>query len=244
MTLDDGSGDAVHLRSLTFAYDKGPAILQIEELRIAAGRSLFLHGPSGSGKTTLLSLISGVLMPQSGSVRVLGQELTRLSPSARDTLRGSNMGYIFQSFNLIPYLSIEENIALPCRLHPRRCARIGSATLSQEVARLARRLDIHAHLRAPVTRLSVGQQQRVAIARAIIGSPELLIADEPTSSLDEDRRDDFLKLLSEVIEESRARGAGTTLLFVSHDRSLASRFDQEVSLRTMQPVQAGSERPQ
>lgn len=244
MTLDNGSGDAVLLRSLLFAYDKAPAILQIEELRVAAGKSLFLHGPSGSGKTTLLSLISGVSMPQSGSVQVLGRELTTLSASARDTLRGSSMGYIFQSFNLIPYLSIEENIALPCRLHPRRCARIGAATLSQEVARLARRLDIHAHLRSPVTRLSVGQQQRVAIARAIIGSPELLIADEPTSSLDGDRRDDFLKLLSEVIEESRARGAGTTLLFVSHDRSLASRFDQEVSLRTMQPAPARSETPQ
>lgn len=233
MTLDPSSGDAVLLRSVTFAYNKGPAFLEIADLRIAAGKSLFLYGPSGSGKTTLLSLISGVLLPRSGSIRVLERELTQLSASARDTLRGSSMGYIFQSFNLIPYLSIEENIALPCRLHPQRCARIGSATISQEVARLARRLDIHAHLRAPVTRLSVGQQQRVAIARAIIGSPALLIADEPTSSLDANRRDDFLKLLAEVTDESRARGAGTTLLFVSHDRTLAPRFDQELSLSSM-----------
>ncbi len=227
------AGNAVLLRSVTFAFASGPRILDIEDLRIAQGESVFLHGPSGSGKTTLLSLISGVLQPIAGSVQVLGQEMARISAAARDTVRGAHMGYIFQGFNLIPYLTVAENIALPCQLHPQRRARIASTSVADEVARLARRLDIHAHLNAPVTRLSVGQQQRVAIARAVIGSPALLIADEPTSSLDTDRRDAFLHLLTEVTGEARARGSHTTLLFVSHDRGLAMHFDRSLSLESI-----------
>jgi putative ABC transport system ATP-binding protein len=223
--------DAVHLQSVRFAYTPGQTILSIDELRISAGHRIFLHGPSGSGKTTLLSLISGVLMPQKGSVAVLGQDLTRISASARDTLRGSRIGYIFQGFNLIPYLTAAENIALPCNLHAARRARIVAPTLSEEVTRLARRLEIQTHLNARVNRLSTGQQQRVAIARAIIGSPALVIADEPTSSLDSDRRDAFLELLLEVTGETKTHGdAETTLLFVSHDRSLAAHFHDVLSL--------------
>ena len=227
------SADAVFLQDVVFSYQRQARILHIPELRIGRGESIFLHGPSGSGKTTLLSLISGVLLPGGGSIHVLGRNLAALSASARDTLRGASMGYIFQGFNLIPYLSVGENIALPCQMHPERRARMQSSTLQAEVARLATRLEIHAHLDAPVTRLSVGQQQRVAIARAIIGSPELLIADEPTSSLDTDRRDAFLNLLTEVTSEARTRGSETTLLFVSHDRSLASHFDRSLSLPTL-----------
>jgi putative ABC transport system ATP-binding protein len=224
----------VYMQGVRFAYKPGHTILHIDELSIASGRRIFLHGPSGSGKTTLLSLISGVLVPQQGSVTVLGQELTRLSASNRDTLRGSQIGYIFQGFNLIPYLTVAENIALPCDLHPARRARIRAATVAEEVRRIARRLDIHANLEAPVTHLSTGQQQRVAIARAIIGSPALVIADEPTSALDTDRRDAFLALLTEVISEARASGhAEITLLFVSHDRSLTAHFDETLSLPTL-----------
>ena len=108
-----------------------------------------------------------------------------------------------------------------------------STIIVDEVTLLALRLDVHAHLNAPVTQLSVGQQQRVAIARAIIGSPALLIADEPTSSLDTDRRDAFLRLLTEVTAEARARGSHTTLLFVSHDRGLAGHFDRTLSLESL-----------
>ncbi|SFS10421.1 putative ABC transport system ATP-binding protein [Granulicella pectinivorans] len=217
--------EAVRIENVHFAYTPAKPILSIPSLVLPTGLRTFLHGPSGSGKTTLLSLISGVLTPQQGSVQVLGQELTRLSSGKRDTLRGASIGYIFQTFNLIPYLTVAENIAIPCRLHPERRARI-AGNLHEEVARIARRLDLHAHLDAPVTRLSTGQQQRVAIARAVIGSPPLIIADEPTSSLDTDRRDDFLNLLDEVLQ-------GATLLFVSHDLSLASHFDQTLSLRTL-----------
>lgn len=228
MVAEPAQDSAVRLRSVAFAYPGGPAILDLDALHIGRGGRVFLHGPSGSGKTTLLSLISGVLQPRAGSVEVLGRDLARLSASARDTLRGARMGYIFQGFNLIPYLSVEENIVLPCQLHPSRKERITAPTLAEEAARLVQRLDLHAHLNSPVTRLSVGQQQRVAIARAVIGKPELLIADEPTSSLDTDRRDSFLRLLLEVTEE-----AGATLLFVSHDRSLATHFDRTLSLQEL-----------
>jgi len=225
------NSDAIHLHDVRFAYTPGKPILWIDELRIQTGSSSFLYGPSGSGKTTLLSLISGVLKSQRGSIHILGEDLTRLSASARDTLRGSQIGYIFQGFNLIPYLSVEENIALPCDLHPARRARMTAPTISGEVARLARRLDIHKHLNSPVTRLSIGQQQRVAIARAIIGAPALIIADEPTSALDTDRREAFLALLTEVTNEVKMRdNVETTLLFVSHDRSLAATFNSLLSL--------------
>lgn len=222
---------AVNLQDVRFEYKAGHPILQIDNFQVPSGGRVFLHGPSGSGKTTLLSLISGILVPQQGHVNVLGKDLTQLSAAARDSLRGSQIGYIFQGFNLIPYLTVAENIALPCDLHSARRARISEPTIAKEVARLARRLEIHTHLNAPVTELSTGQQQRVAIARAIIGSPELVIADEPTSSLDTDRRDAFLDLLTEAIRDTKNSGQGeVTLMFVSHDRSLAAHFDQTVSL--------------
>ncbi|HTF68438.1 MAG TPA: ATP-binding cassette domain-containing protein, partial [Edaphobacter sp.] len=120
---------AISMRDVRFAYKPTYPILRVDELTILPGRRIFLHGPSGGGKTTLLSLISGVLVPQRGSITVLGHDLTRLSASARDTLRGSQIGYIFQGFNLIPHLTVAENIALPCDLHPIRRARIVAPTL-------------------------------------------------------------------------------------------------------------------
>ena len=118
---------AVVMQGVSFGYEAQAPIVQVKDLRIEKGTRVFLHGSSGSGKTTLLGLISGVLLPQQGSCEVLGKELTQLSLSARDRHRGSEMGYIFQSFNLIPYLSVKENIELPCRVHPKRRIRITAA---------------------------------------------------------------------------------------------------------------------
>ena len=225
----------ISLKQVHFSYTKGTPVLDIPSLEIDAGRRVFLHGPSGSGKTTLLSLISGILSPRQGEVHVLGHDLRKLTPSTRDTLRGNKIGYIFQGFNLIPYLNVEENIALPCKLHKERLQRFHSGTLGNEVQRIASRLDIHNKLNAPIQQLSTGQQQRVAIARAIIGSPPLVIADEPTSSLDNDRRDAFLALLTEVTIETRS-----TLLFVSHDLGLAKHFEQALSLPSINRCTAES----
>lgn len=224
---------AVLMQDVSFGYEARAPIVQVKELQIDKGKRVFLHGSSGSGKTTLLGLMAGVLLPQRGTCEVLGKELTQLSLSARDRHRGSEMGYIFQSFNLIPYLSVKENIELPCRVHLKRRKRITAPTLDEEVARLAERLDIHDFLHRGVTRLSTGQQQRVAIARAMIGRPRLVIADEPTSSLDVDRQERFLQLLLEVCDEARA-----TLIFVSHDRSLMTHFDERISISEINQVRA------
>lgn len=227
------SAEAIHMRNVVFGYDRRTPVLQVDELVLQAGRRAFLYGPSGSGKTTLLGLITGVLQPQHGSCMVLGKELTTMSMPARDQHRGSQMGYIFQSFNLIPYLTVRQNVALPCQAHERRRKNIVAPTVAEEVERLVRRLGLEPYLDRNVKKLSTGQQQRVAIARAVIGRPSLVIADEPTSSLDTDRQHAFLELLFEVCDEAHA-----TLVFVSHDRSLAERFDERISLNEVNQVYA------
>jgi putative ABC transport system ATP-binding protein len=220
---------AVDITSLDFGWPGQPSLLLIDQLRIARGERIFLHGPSGSGKSTLLSLIGGVLVPQSGSIRVLDMELQALRPSARDRYRGDHIGFIFQMFNLVPYLSVLANVLLPLRFSARRQHTLASGGAEQEAQRLLQALGLGAELASrPATALSIGQQQRVAAARALIGRPPLVIADEPTSALDSDTRAGFLDLL-----RSECRAAGTTLLFVSHDLSLATLFDRSLALREL-----------
>ena len=216
---------AVCLQDVCFSYRKDRPVLDIPALTIEQGESVFVFGPSGSGKTTLLGLLAGILRANSGSVHALGHDLSQMSSSQRDHFRGSHIGYIFQMFNLIPYLTVEENIGLPCRLDAARRQRLGSASLPHAVSQVAERLGIESLLKENVVNLSVGQQQRVAAARSLIGTPWLVIADEPTSALDSDHRERFIELLFE-----NCRAAGSTLIFVSHDRSLMHLFSRSVSL--------------
>ena len=216
---------AVELRDVVFRWQDGDAfVLELPELVLAAGERLFVHGPSGSGKSTLLNLIGGVVQPAQGDVRLLGQPLATLGTAARDAFRAAHTGFIFQQFNLIHYLSVLDNVLLPCRFSPRRAARAGDET--QEARRLLTALDIAAELwTRPAHRLSVGQQQRVAAARALLGKPEIIIADEPTSALDAGRQAAFLDLLL-----AEARAAGSSVLFVSHDLALAEHFERTLEL--------------
>jgi len=200
-------------------------VLDIAELNVPHGGRVFLHGPSGSGKTTLLGIIAGVLLPNAGTVRVLGHDLSRLSQGERDALRGEQLGYLCLLLNLLPWLSVVDIVPLPVDLHPVRRRRLGDGAPRAATRELLERLDLAGFIDTPVSDLSVGQQQRVAAARALIGSPALIIADEPTSSLDADRRDAFLQLLFAECER-----AGSTLLFVSHDLSLGAAFDRQLSL--------------
>jgi putative ABC transport system ATP-binding protein len=219
----------VELQDVAFGWRREQPLLQIPAFRVAAGERVFISGPSGSGKSTLLGLIGGVLTPGGGTVRVLGKSLGELSAAQRDALRVDGIGFIFQMFNLLPYLSVRDNVVLPCRFSARRRARAlaGATDIRTEAERLLGHLGLSDRdiLDRRVTELSIGQQQRVAAARALIGRPELLIADEPTSSLDADARADFLRLLM-----SECSAAGSAIVFVSHDRSLASQFDRQVEL--------------
>jgi putative ABC transport system ATP-binding protein len=222
------SDTVIAIQGLEFAWIPSRPLLAIERLTIPAGQRVFVHGPSGSGKSTFLSLLGGVVVPQRGSLEVLGTEIPRLAGAARDTFRADHLGIIFQMFNLVPYLSVVENVTLPCRFSRRRRRQVEArGGAHREATRLLDHLDLGAEARSrhAVTRLSVGQQQRVAAARALIGQPEIVLADEPTSALDADRREAFLQLL---FRECQCEGA--TLLFVSHDRGLETLFDRTLAL--------------
>jgi putative ABC transport system ATP-binding protein len=229
MTSEESGVPAIDLRDLRFGWTPRAPLLDISELRIEPGERLFLQGPSGSGKSTLLGLIGGVLLPQAGSISVLGTDITTLGASARDRFRADHVGFIFQQFNLLPFLDVIDNVTLPCKFSPRRAERASASARNQAAEAylllLALGLDPAAVRGRSVRELSVGQQQRVAAARALIGAPEILIVDEPTSALDEDARTAFLELLIAQCDRYRS-----TLVFVSHDTSLASLFDRKLQL--------------
>lgn len=222
------STPVIELQDLCFAWPKQATLLDIEAFRLEPEQSLFLKGPSGSGKTTLLGLLGGVHLPQSGSIRLLGHDLSTLSASARDRFRVDHSGFIFQQFNLLPFLSVLDNVLLPCQFSKlrkqRAIERHGSIQTAAQtlLCDLGLATQLHQQLAGE---LSIGQQQRVAAARALIGQPKLVIADEPTSALDADSREAFLQLLF-----AECKAAGASLLFVSHDQSLATLFDHSIDL--------------
>lgn len=218
----------IELKNLQFAWPKQATLLNITEFTLGYNEKLFLKGPSGSGKTTLLSLLGGVLKPNKGIIQLLDQDLTTLSSGARDQFRVEHISYIFQQFNLLPFLSVEENVLLPCHFSKRRtqCANERFGNIQQAAKSLLTDLGLDKTLfLRRADQLSIGQQQRVAAARALIGSPELIIADEPTSALDTDTRESFIKLLFNECDKT-----GSSLLFVSHDKTLTPLFDRCLSL--------------
>jgi putative ABC transport system ATP-binding protein len=236
------SAPALRLTDLVFRWPRQrAACLDIPALELAAGERVFLHGPSGSGKSTLLGLLGGVAVPESGRVELLGHNLPAMGGRARDAFRADHIGFVFQQFNLLPWLSAMDNALLPCTFSARRKQRAlaGDASPAAAAARLFGHLDLAPSLwDKPAAELSVGQQQRVAAARALIGRPEILIADEPTSALDAPRQQVFIDLL---LAESAA--AGATLLFVSHDVRLATHFDRTLALAEINRARgAGDER--
>lgn len=217
----------IKIEQVRFSYGSGFA-LGIDDLEIASGESSFILGPSGSGKTTFLNLVSGLLTAESGSVSLLGRNLSAMSQKQRDIFRGDNVGYIFQMFNLIPYLSMLENVLLPCRFSnakKQRCLKIHDR-LQDAAAGLLRSLNLPDALHhRRVTDLSVGQSQRVAAARALIGNPPVIIADEPSSALDPENSRQFRMLLRD-----HCKNSGTTLLYVSHNHGDADEFDRSIDI--------------
>lgn len=210
---------SVQIENLVFSYTAEP-LLNISHFEVEQGQMLFLFGPSGSGKSTFLELMAGILRPQSGVLKIEGQNLAEMTLAQLDRFRAEYIGYIFQSFNLIPYLSVLENIELPFLFQKNQ-----TALDSELLEKLVEQLGLKTLLSRPVSQLSVGQQQRVAVARALIKKPRLILADEPTSALDYDHRETFLKILFNLCRQQK-----TTVLFVSHDRSIEKLFDRAISL--------------
>lgn len=223
------SEQLLSLSQLTYCWPgEQTPVLDIDQLALDAGSQVFVHGPSGCGKSTLLSVVAGVVQPDSGSLHFLGKDCLSMSKHQRDQLRADHMGYVFQQFNLLPYLSVLDNVMLTCQFSKLRRAKAQQrgGSVKQEALRLLDHLQIpDSALAKPVSNLSIGQQQRVAVARALIGSPALLIADEPTSALDSVNRERFMDLLMAELQLGES-----SLLLVSHDEALAERFDQTWSL--------------
>jgi len=213
----------VDLKGLKFAWTEHDPLIDLASWQVQAGEQLLISGPSGCGKSTLLALIAGLMTAPEGDVSLLGHRLGRMPAAARDRLRADHMGVIFQQFNLIPYLSALDNMVLACRLSSRRSAKFSSlAAMRQAATTMSNELDLEpSAMRRSVTRLSIGQQQRVAAVRALLGGPELVLADEPSSALDAKRELQLIELLTR-----QCRKQGTALILVSHHQALEGHFDR------------------
>jgi putative ABC transport system ATP-binding protein len=214
----------VRLQGLTRSYQEGGRehiVLLDASLELAAGESVALLGPSGSGKSTLLNLMSGMDTPDAGRVEVAGTDLTGLNERDRTLFRRRHIGFVFQFFNLIPTLSVEENLLLPLELAGRIDAEHEARALD-----LLRIVGLAGREGAFPDRLSGGEQQRVAVARALVHRPALVLADEPTGNLDREAGDVVLDLLDSLVREE-----GATLMTVTHSQRVAERADRVLVLR-------------
>ena len=218
---------AIEVSNLQFSYTKeSPPVIDIKAWQVQQGEHVFLSGPSGSGKSTLLNLLCGTLTPTQGDITLLSQPFSSLSNRQRDKFRASNIGVVFQQFNLIPYLSVAQNINASVYF---ASSKISKTAGNDKLLHLLDKLQLSSQiLHAKADALSIGQQQRVAIARALINDPQLLIVDEPTSALDSDARDSFMSLLKDVAGKS-------TMIFVSHDKAMESYFDRHCSISELSP---------
>jgi putative ABC transport system ATP-binding protein len=215
------------LANITKDYPKGRGVvhaLRGVSLEIGDGEWLSIQGPTGHGKSTLLQLLGGLDRATSGSLELDGRDLTRLGEGAMTKVRASSIGFIFQTFNLIPTLSAQENVEtalVPLGVsNASRKSRAAEALASVGLADRARHLP---------TELSGGQQQRVAIARALVKEPKVLLADEPTGNLDEDTRDEIIGLLEKLWQDN-----GLTMIMVTHDSSIARRAQRLGTMRNGQ----------
>ncbi len=190
-----------------------------EELTIADGEYVAIVGPSGSGKTTLLSMLGGMLSPSSGSITIDEVSLYDQSVSTRSALRREKMGFVFQSFNLIPYLTALQNVQVPLSL-----AKLPASEQLERATEILTQLGLAERLHHKPSELSIGQQQRVALARTLVNDPQIILADEPTGNLDPDSREVVLDTFDECHRQGR------TLIVVTHDPNVARRATRQLKL--------------
>lgn len=195
--------------------------LKSVSLEIEKGEFMAIVGPSGSGKSTLLNLIGCIERPSSGTVRIDGMDIGSLSPDELADIRSSRLGFIFQSFNLLPVLTVAENVEYPLHLRSDE-----KRTRAQKVAGVLREVGLERFSSHKPAELSGGQRQRVAIARALVGSPSIILADEPTANLDHRTGEEILNLMKDI-----NRKMGTTFVFSTHDPKIMNIADRTVELR-------------
>jgi len=216
----------ISISNLRFCYPHSEFRLTVPEFAIASGEKIAVVGPSGSGKTTLLNLLAGILTPNHGRVRVGAFDVSDLGDAGRRDFRISNIGFVFQDFELLDYLSILDNI-----LHPYRIS--GALKLTSDIRKrsihLAEQMGIAEHLKKHPGELSQGEKQRAAICRALLPNPSLILADEATGNLDPTNKDRILDLLFESVATHDA-----TLVAVTHDHELLPRFDRVVNFSEFQ----------
>lgn len=212
----------IRIEQLRFAYPADAFALGIDRLEIGAGETVAMVGPSGCGKTTLMNLISGILVPDAGAIRVDGVSLPETGLAKRQAFRLERIGLVPQNFELLDYLTVRENILLPFRL-----GSVGGAGRNREgrAGELAGRAGIAAQLAKYPGQLSQGERQRAALCRGLVTSPRLILADEPTGNLDPENQDRVVALLLE-----EARRIGATVLMITHDPVLLPRFDRVVDV--------------
>lgn len=218
----------IDIEQLQFAYPKSEFRLIIEKLEVTTGEKVAVVGPSGSGKTTLLNLISGIIVPESGSVTVDGVVVSRQSDAARRDFRIANIGFIFQQFELVEYLRVVDNIRLPYLINQ---SLRESTDSKARISELAQSVGIGDKLNRWVRQLSQGEQQRVAICRALLTNPKLIIADEPTGNLDPANKQRILNVLFQQVE----RG-GQTLIVVTHDMAILDGFDRVIDFEQFRRI--------
>lgn len=213
----------IEIQNLEFSWPRSSFSLGIEDLQIPSGEKLAIIGPSGSGKTTLLNLLAGIEIVQSGRLTVAATELAKLSDSQRRDFRCSNIGFVFQQFELLDYLTVQDNIALPFLINQTLSADNEKSAVESAITGLAQSMGIGDKLNRHPQKLSQGEKQRVAICRALVTGPELILADEPTGNLDPSNKHRTLDLLFEQADANQQ-----TLIVVTHDMSIVDGFDRTI----------------
>lgn len=221
----------ISIENVSFGYARSDFQLHVPQFRVSTGASVAVVGPSGSGKTTLLNLSAGILVPDSGDVVTNDVKVSSLRESARRSFRLSNIGLVFQEFELLEHLSVLDNILLPCRLDSG--VQLNESHF-ERASELAREVGIGDKQRRYVRRLSQGERQRVAVCRALLLDPPLLLCDEPTGNLDPRNKEHILEILFEYVRRNHA-----TLLAVTHDHGLLSRFDETFDVGQFHAVNSG-----
>ncbi len=215
----------INIENLKYSYPNSDFNLAVGTLSIEKGSRTAVIGPSGFGKTTLLNLIAGILQPQKGDVKVNGTNVSQLSDSERRNFRIREVGFVFQDFKLLEYLSVLDNILLPFRIN--RSLEISKDVKSVAIDTAAS-LNIEDKLHKHPSRLSHGERQRVAICRALVNKPAIILADEPTGNLDPDNKAHIMQILFDYVDNY-----DSTLVTVTHDHELLKGFQQIVDFREL-----------